>query len=58
VLTFKRTVAVDPGADLQIRLQATAAKAASSGMRLVILGAMLAVLALFTLLAGRKTQAS
>jgi hypothetical protein len=58
VLTFKRTVAVDPGADLQIRLQATAAKAASSGMRFVILGVMLGVLALFTLLAGRKTQAS
>jgi hypothetical protein len=58
VLTFKRTVAVDPGADLQIRLQATAAKTASSGMRFMILGAMLAVLALFTLLAGRKTQAS
>jgi hypothetical protein len=30
---------------------------ASSGMRFVILGVMLGVLALFTLLAGRKTLA-
>ena len=47
VLTFKRAVVVDPWADLQIRLSATAAKAASWGVRLLILAATLALLAAF-----------
>ena len=47
VLTFKRAVVVDPWADLQIRLAATAAKAASWGVRLLILAATLVILAVF-----------
>lgn len=47
VLTFKRAVVVDPWADLQIRLATTTAKAASWGVRLLILAATLVVLALF-----------
>ena len=45
VLTFKRAVVVDPWADLKIRLEATAAKAASWGIRLLILAATLVFLA-------------
>jgi hypothetical protein len=45
VLTFKRAVVVDPWADLQIRLSASAAKAASWWVRLLILSATLALLA-------------
>jgi len=48
VLTFKRAVLVDPWADLKIDLRATAARAAGSSLRLVILGAALLVLAAFT----------
>jgi hypothetical protein len=44
VLTFKRAVVVDTWADLQIHLAATAAKAASWGVRLLILAASLLVL--------------
>jgi len=47
VLTFKRAVVVDPWAYLEIRLAATAAKAASWGVRLLILAGTLVVLALF-----------
>ena len=47
VLTFKRAVVVEPWADLQIRLAATAAKAASWGARLLILAGTLLVLAAF-----------
>jgi hypothetical protein len=39
VLTFKRAVVVDTWADLRIRLEATAAKAASWGVRVLILAA-------------------
>jgi hypothetical protein len=41
ILTFKRAVVVDPWADLQIRVSASAAKAASWGVRLLILAATL-----------------
>ena len=47
VLTFKRAVVVDTWADLKIHLTATAAKAASWGVRLLILTASLLVLAGF-----------
>ena len=47
VLTFKRAVEVDRRADLRIRLEATAAKAASSGVRLLILAASLLILGCF-----------
>jgi hypothetical protein len=47
VLTFKRAVVVDTWADLGIRLEATAAKAASWAMRILILAASLLVLASF-----------
>jgi hypothetical protein len=47
VLTFKRAVVVDTWADLQIHLAATAAKAASWGMRILILAASLIMLASF-----------
>jgi len=49
VLTFQRSVAVDKEADLHIGLEASAAKAASWGVRGLILGLTLAVLALFSL---------
>jgi len=45
VLTFKRSIAVDPQADLHIGLQATAVRAASWGTRLLILLATLGMLA-------------
>jgi hypothetical protein len=44
VLTFKRAVVVDTWADLKIRLVATAAKAASWGVRLLILAVTLLIL--------------
>ena len=47
VLTFKRAVAVDRFADLKIGLEATAAKAASWGVRFVILAATFLCLAIF-----------
>jgi hypothetical protein len=47
VLTFKRAVVVDTWADLKIRLAATAAKAASWGVRVLILAASLLTLAAF-----------
>jgi hypothetical protein len=46
VLTFKRAVVVDPKVNLQIQLKAAAAKAASWGTRVLILGATLLALAL------------
>jgi hypothetical protein len=47
VLTFKRAVVVDTWADLKIHLAATAAKAASWGVRLLILALSLLILAGF-----------
>src|ERR1035438_10046908 len=47
VLTFKRAVVVDTWADLKLHLVATAAKAASWGMRILILAASLVILAAF-----------
>jgi hypothetical protein len=47
VLTFKRAVVVDTWADLKIRLEATAAKAASQAVRVLILAASLLILAAF-----------
>jgi hypothetical protein len=47
VLTFQRSVVVDPWADLQIHLSASAAKAASWGVRLLILVAAFLVLSGF-----------
>jgi hypothetical protein len=47
VLTFKRAVVVDTRADLKIRLAATAAKAASWGVRLLMLALSLLILAGF-----------
>jgi hypothetical protein len=44
LLTFKRTVVVDPWADLKIGLQASAARAASGSVRLLILAGTLLVL--------------
>jgi len=44
VLTFQRAVAVDPQADLQIGLKASAVKAASGGVRGLILALTLLVL--------------
>lgn len=51
VLTFKRAVLVDPWADLKIDLRATAARAAGSSLRVLILAAALVVLAAFIWLA-------
>lgn len=48
VLTFQRSVAVDKEADLRIGLEASAAKAASGGVRGLILGLTLAGLTLFS----------
>jgi hypothetical protein len=53
VLTFRRSVVVDTWADLSIALQAKAVKAASWGIRLLILAATLVMLALFAW-AGRS----
>ena len=47
VLTFKRAVVVDTWADLKIRLEATAAKAASWAVRILILVVSLLILACF-----------
>jgi hypothetical protein len=47
VLTFKRAVVVDTWADLKIHLSATAAKAASRGVRVLILAASLLILTAF-----------
>jgi hypothetical protein len=47
VLTFKRAVVVDTWADLKIHLAATAAKAASWGVRVLILAASLLILTAF-----------
>jgi len=43
-LTFKRAVVVDTWADLRIGLEASAVKAASWGVRVLILGATLVLL--------------
>jgi hypothetical protein len=51
VLTFQRAVAVDREADLQIGLEASAAKAASSTVRVLILAATIAFLVGFGWLA-------
>ncbi len=55
VITFRRAVAVDPWADLQIGLKASAVKTASWGMRVLILGAVLALLAIFAQAAKSKS---
>jgi hypothetical protein len=47
VLTFQRSVAVDKEADLHIGLEANAARAASRGVRVLILAATLVLLAMF-----------
>ena len=47
VLTFKRAVLVDTWADLRIGLEATAVKAASAAVRVLILGCTMALLAVF-----------
>jgi hypothetical protein len=47
VLTFKRAVVLDTWADLKIRLVATAAKAASWGVRILILAVIVLVLGCF-----------
>jgi len=47
LLTFNRAVVVDPWADLRIHLAATAAKAASFSVRLLILAATLLILTAF-----------
>jgi hypothetical protein len=47
VLTFKRAVVVDTWADLKLRLEATAVKAASWAVRLLILAASVLILAGF-----------
>jgi hypothetical protein len=47
VLTFKRAVVVETWADLKIHLAATAAKAASWGVRVLILAASLLILTAF-----------
>jgi len=57
VLTFKRAVVVDTWADLEIRLEATAAKAASWGVRVIILAASLLILTAFAW-AARAFRAS
>jgi hypothetical protein len=48
LITFQRAVAVDTWADLRIALEATAAKAASWRLRLLILAATFAILLVFT----------
>jgi hypothetical protein len=59
LLTFKRSVDVDEQADLNIGLEATAAKAASWGVRLSVLLATALVLGGFGLLArGRRLRES
>ncbi len=57
VLTFQRAVAVDREADLWIGLEATAVKAASWGVRALILTGTILILGLFTW-AGRSLRAS
>ena len=51
LLTFKRAVVVDTWADLRIGLEATAAKAASWGVRLLILAGTVVLLIAFGLMA-------
>jgi hypothetical protein len=48
VLTFKRAVLVDPRGDLKIDLRATAARAAGSTLRLLILATAVLLLGAFT----------
>jgi hypothetical protein len=55
VLTFKRAIVVDKRADLGIKLQANAARTASSGLRLGILTATVGAFALL-LLAARALR--
>jgi hypothetical protein len=47
VLTFKRAVLVDTWADLKIGLEAKAVKAASAGVRVLILAGTMMLLAVF-----------
>jgi hypothetical protein len=56
LLTFKRSVLVDPWADLNIGLKTSAAKAASWGMRLLVLLTTALALAGFGLLARALTN--
>ena len=51
VLTFKRSVAVDREADLRLALKVSAAKAASGGVRGLILGATLVIFGALALVA-------
>jgi hypothetical protein len=51
VLTFKRAVVVDTWADLHIDLEASAVKAASGGVKIMVLGAVLVILVAFGLMA-------
>ena len=51
VLTFQRAVAVDREADLRIGLRASAVRAASGGMRFLILAGILALLVAFAFVA-------
>lgn len=55
-LVFKRAVLVDPWADLRIALDATAALAASTGFRLLVLVGTLALLGLLTYGARRAVN--
>jgi len=56
LLTFKRAVLVDTWADLNIGLRATAAKAASWSVRLLVLTVTAFVLAIFGMAAQRFTR--
>jgi len=57
MLTFRRTVQVDEFADLDLRLQATSAKAAPWGFRVAVLGGLLVVMAGFNWLVRRNRLA-
>ena len=54
LLTFRRTVQVDHFADLNLRLKATSAKAASWGFSVALLAGLFALMAGFAWLAPRK----
>jgi hypothetical protein len=56
LLTFKRSVVVDPWADLNIGLQGTAAATVSTSLRLVVLSATVLILLVFGGLTRRLTK--
>ena len=58
LLTFQRAVVVDTWADLELRLKAAAVKAASWGVRLLILAATLLILTAFSWAASAFRPAS